>query len=472
MLDQEISNLLAFAETNLLLDELDCAQAARRIARLLKITEFMPVEAQEGVDAVASPNSLIEPLLSYALENKLVDEAGKAALKAEIMDALMLKPSEINDLFADTYAVNKQKAFDFLYDYCVKSGYVDPEECAKNDRWEAKELKSKIEIIINTMPAATTDGKYPKCALCHENEGYAGRANMRSVSTEIDGEEWFFDFSRHQYFDKHGVLVSAEHKPMAGGIDTMKKLALAADFIGQDGFVGVDSLAENGGAHNTAHEHFKTGFNQRNVPMLKQGYKLRLKSQEYPYLEMGTVDWYPTVIRFSHSNLEKTVEFAAKLIEAWKGYSDERIPNDGKSNFCSVVCRKVNGKYIFDVVLRSSALKRPRMAAEFDEIKAGALSITDLLGYVVLPNKLSEDLKTAQLYLDGTLAFDVNAKTPLHKMVERILKAQGGTVSKLEAKLNVHDEVDAVCEKILASTATFDNNTIFDFLGTLNIREL
>ena len=430
MLDQEISNLLVYGQSNLLMDELDCTQAARRICRLLNLTDFVPVDATEEAELAANPNKLLEPLLSYAVENGIVQESGTAALKAEIMDAIMLKPSEINDLFAETYAVNKQKAFDWFYDYSVKDGYVDLDECAKSDRWEAKELKSRIEIIINVMPGAVT-GKYPKCALCRENEGYS------------------------------------EHVPMKGGLDTMKKLASAAEFIGADGFVCTDSLAENGGASNTVHEHFKTGF--RSSPMLRQGNKMRLKSQEYPYLEMGVADWYSTVIRFAHSNLEKTAEFADKLIKAWKSYSDERINNKGTENFASVVCRKANGKYFFDVVLRSSAIKRPRMAADYEEIKADALSITDIMGYFVLPTKLSEDLKTAQLYLDGTLQYDIDKKIPLAKTVERLLKSQGGTVSKLEAKLNMHDEIDAVCEKILASTA-IDEQSLTAFLESLNIR--
>ena len=206
--------------------------------------------------------------------------------------------------------------------------------------------------------------------------------------------------------------------------------------------------------------------------MLRQGNKLRLKSQEYPYLEMGLVDWYSTVIRFSHSNLEKTAEFADKLIAAWKSYADEHITNDGTQNFCSAVCRKVNGKYCYDIVLRSTGIKRPRLPADYEEIKASALSITDILGYFVLPNKLSEELRTAQLYLDGTLSFDPKeTKIPLAKTVERMLKAQGGTVTKLEAKLNMHDEVDLVCEKILASTA-IDRTSLMSFLDTLGIKQL
>ncbi|MCH5154040.1 MAG: hypothetical protein J1F71_02390 [Clostridiales bacterium] len=468
MLDQEISNLLAYGETCLLLDELDSAQAARRICRLLKITDFMPLTPTEDADTATSPNKLVEPLLRYAVDNGIVGEDGVKQLKSEIMDAIMLKPSEVNDLFAGTYSVNKQKAFDFLYDYSVKSGYVDLDECAKNDRWEAKELASKIEIIINVMPQAKTE-KYPKCPLCRENEGFASRANMRTVSCDIDGEEWAFTHSRHQYFDRHGVLINPEHAPMKGGLDTMKKLAHAADFIGADGFVCCDSAAENGGALNTKHEHFKTGY--RTTPMLKQGYKMRLKSQEYPYLEMGVVDWYSTVIRFAHSSFEKVTEFADKLIRAWKGYSDEHILNDGTKNFVSLVCRKVNGKYCYDVVLRSAGLKRPRLAADYEEIKADALSITDILGYFVLPDKLSEQLKTAQLYLDGTLPYNKDAKIPLAKTVERLMKAQGGTVTKLEAKLNIHDEIDLVCEKILSSTAV-DENSLMQFLDVLDIRKM
>ncbi|MCM1368410.1 MAG: hypothetical protein NC184_06365 [Roseburia sp.] len=472
MLDKEISELLAYAQAHLLMDELDENQAARRICRLLKTDGYVKTATDpDEIDACFSPNRLLEPILKYAVEQGITDENGVAAFKSEIMDALMLKPSEVNDLFADTYAVNKQKAFDWLYDYSVKDGYVDLEACARNDRWEAKELKSKIEIIINLMPQAKPD-KYPQCALCKENEGYGDRVNMRAVATEICGEEWHFTYSRHQYFDRHGVLVNGEHTPMKGGKDTLKKLGEAADFIGADGFVGANALAENGGANITAHEHFQTGF--RSTPMLRAGIKKKLKSAEYPYLDIGLVDWYSTVLRFSYSGLEKCTEFADKLITAWKAYSDERIVNpDGKMNFCNVVCRKIDGKYCFDVMLRSNALKRPRTAAEYDEIKAGALSLTDMQGVFVLPNKLSEQLKEVQSYLDGTIPFDAkDTKKPLEKMIERLLKAQGGTVSKLEAKLNIHDEVDAVCEKILASTAVFDEHTVTPFLDSLGIRVL
>lgn len=469
MLEQEISNLLAYAQTNLLLDELDCRQAARRVCDLLKIEDFALVEPTEEADVASNPNALLAPLVSYALEQKVIDASGVQKLKADIMDAVMLKPSEINDLFGSTYSVNKQKAFDFLYDYSVKSGYVDLDECAKNDRWEAKELKSRIEIIINVMPQAQA-GKYPKCALCRENEGLGARANMRTVACDIGGEEWFFEYSRHQYFEKHGVLVNGEHTPVTDGKEALKKLALAADFIGSDGFACMDSSAENGGAHNTAHEHFKTGF--KSTPMFRRDVKTKLKSTEYPFLDMGIVDWYSTVIRFAHSNLEKTVEFADKLINAWKAYSDDRIANDGTKNFASATCRKIAGKYTFDIVLRSNALKRPRMAADYEEIKADALSVTDILGYFVLPTKLSEELKNAQLYLDGTLQFEAgNKKIPLAKTVERLLKAQGGTVSSLEAKLNIHDEIDSVCEKILASTAVFDDGTGDKFLEQMGITE-
>jgi len=91
----------------------------------------------------------------------------------------------------------------------------------------------------------------------------------------------------------------------------------------------------------------------------------------------------------------------------------------------------------------------------------------------VLPNKLSEDLKTAQLYLDGTLkAEEGGKKIPLAKTVDRLLKAQGGTVTSLEAKLNIHDEIDSVCEKILASTAVFDDKTLPDYLDGMGIRIL
>lgn len=479
MSDKEITRLLAYAETHLMLDELDRAQAVRRIVRLLKLDGYTPVELDDGenavnIDGLTSPDALIAPLIDSAVERKVITDGERKTLKAELMDALMLKPSEINDLFTDTRGVNTQKAFDFLYDYCVKSGYVDLAECAKNDRWEAKELKSRIEVIINLMPQATTDG-YPECALCYETEGLGQNANKRVVTLDIGDEEWFFTYSRHQYFDRHGVIVNKTHTAPADGAEMLKKLAAAADFIGADGFVGTNATVEGGGAKNVSHEHFQTGF--RSAPALRAETRSRYKSKEYPYIELSTVDWYNTVVRMSHSNLEKLVEFADKFITAWKGYCDDRIQNaDGKKNFVNVVARKLNGKYVFDVILRSNGLKTKRIAPEYAEIKTEALALTDVLGYVVLPNNLSEKLQQVQLYLDGTVAFDKNALPDDMKafggMIERMLKEQGGTVSKLEAKLNVHDEIDAACEKILASTAVFDSDSIKDFFVTLDINEM
>ncbi|MCH5161080.1 MAG: hypothetical protein J1G04_03520 [Clostridiales bacterium] len=470
MLDKEISNLIAYAENYLMMDRLDESSAVRRITSALHIADYTPVEPDEEVDGTGSPHAIVEKMLAYALEKGIVTQDTVAQLRAEILDAVSLKPSEINDLFADTHSVNKQKAFDFLYDYSIRNGYVDLVACAKNDRWEAKELKSKIDVIINLMPEAKVGG-YPECGLCKENMGYKDHANMRAVLADVGGEEWTFNYVRHQYFDKHGVLSNSEHVPMTAGKVMIDKLASAAEFMGSDAFVCTNAIVKDGGAKITSHEHFQTGC--RTTPMLKADIKRKLKSKEYPYLEMGLVDWYSTVIRFSHSSAEKTAEFAALIDEEWRKYSDERIVNDGTKNFCNFVVRKQNGKYIYDVVLRSNGMKKPKTSPEYGEIKTDALSITDIMGYFVLPTKLSEELKQVQLYLDGTIPFEP-ATLPaqmkhFEKMIERMLKAQGGTVTKLEAKLNVHDEVDLVCEKMLSSTAVFDNETIKPFLNTLGI---
>ncbi len=477
MLDKEITDLLAYAETHLMLDELDKARAARQIVRLLKIDGFEPASGDEtsDVDGMTSPDKLLEPLIASATERGVCTAETAAELKSEIMDALMLRPSEINDLFFDTLGVNRQKAFEFLFDYSVKSGYVDFAECQKNDRWEAKELKTRIEVIINVMPAAQVKGLYPQCALCYGNEGIGACANKRSVTVELDGEEWIYTYSRHQYFDKHGVLVNKTHTAPSSGAAMLKKLAAAADFLGQDGFVGSNAAAENGGAKNTAHEHFQTGYRQ--APEMRAAYRTRFKSKEYPYIELGTVDWYNTVIRFSHSSLEKTVEFADKLITAWQNYSDSRINNaDGKKNFVNVVVRKAAGKYVYDVILRSNGMKKQKTPSEYSELKADALGLTDLLGCIVLPTKLSETLGKVMLYLDGTTPFDKSNVpqdiVPFVSMIERMMGEAGGTVTKLEAKLNLHDEIDAACEKILSSAAVFDDETIKPFFESLGIYEL
>ena len=97
MLDKEITDLLTYAETHLMLDELDKARAARQIVRLLKLDSYSPVyEAEEGavdIDALTAPNKLLEPLIANAVERGVVKQDETAALKAELMDALILRPS-------------------------------------------------------------------------------------------------------------------------------------------------------------------------------------------------------------------------------------------------------------------------------------------------------------------------------------------------------------------------------------------
>ena len=60
---------------------------------------------------------------------------------------------------------------------------------------------------------------YPKCLLCKENEGYAGRVNHparqnhRIIPVTINHSDWFFQYSPYVYYNEHCIVFNGEHVP-------------------------------------------------------------------------------------------------------------------------------------------------------------------------------------------------------------------------------------------------------------------
>ena len=239
-----IEGLLYYAQAHLLLDDLDVVYVRNRILDELKLTDYEEYEVDyEAIEAMTAPDEVLNPIVNYAVENGIITDDQREYFGDKIMSLTMLRPSEVADMFDSLKAKSAKKAFDWLYDYSVKSDYVKSSRIARNKHWEAKGTKGKLEITINLSKPEKDNkaiakaleskaGGYPKCNICRENIGYAGRgtyrATLRYVPLELNGEEWFWQFSPYAYFNQHGIAVNTEHTPMVVNTDTLKKLF---DFI-------------------------------------------------------------------------------------------------------------------------------------------------------------------------------------------------------------------------------------------------
>ena len=123
------------------------------------------------------------------------------------------------------------------------NNYIQKTAISKNLLWEYRDGDNVLEITINLskpekdnkdimkLAKAPVDGeKYPKCALCPENEGYLGsythppRSNLRTVSLTLGGEGWSLQYSPYAYFNEHCIVFNKHHTPMQMTRQTITKL--------------------------------------------------------------------------------------------------------------------------------------------------------------------------------------------------------------------------------------------------------
>ena len=491
-----IEGLLYYAQAHLLLDDLDVVYVRNRILDELKLTDYEEYEVDyEAIEAMTAPDEVLNPIVNYAVDNGIVTEEQREYFGDKIMSLVMLRPSEVTDMFDSLKAKSAKKAFDWLYDYSVKSDYVKSSKIARNKHWEAKGTKGKLEITINLSKpekdnkaiAKALESKpngYPKCNICRENIGYAGhgtyRATLRYVPLELNGEEWFWQFSPYAYFNQHGIAVNTEHTPMAVNTDTLKKLF---DFIdgAPDYFIGCNAALPRVGGSILTHDHFQGGG--KTLPMHKAPDKIKLRNDAYPYVEASIADWYNNCIRLISDNREVLTECAGKLMDTWASYDDESVDLLSKTNeqhsTVTPIVRKVGGKYCLEIILRNNRVsdKYPdgifHAHPEYHNIKKEAIGLIEAMGLFILPARLDRQLAEVQKYLTKEVKYNAAALSEdmlVHKdMIERLLKDVGSSkVSDLEAGLIVRDEVSRVCEQILIDTAIFKPGQEAQFMQFLN----
>ena len=498
-----IENLLQYAQSHLLLDDLDVIYVRNKLMTQLKLEDYVQYETDvDAIDAMTCPDEVLEPIINYAVENGIISDGEREEFGDRIMDIVSLKPSEIVDMFDSLHSTSPAKAFDWLYDYSIKNDYVKQSKIAKNKHWEAKATKGKIEITINlSRPEKNNkdtakllkqkNSSYPPCMICRENEGYAGhgvyRQTLRTIPLTLCNEEWFWQFSPYSYFNQHGIAVNAEHTPMKVDTSTVEKLL---DFIDYNPnyFIGCNAALPIVGGSILTHDHFQAGLKQ--LPMHKAPNLKRYKSAEYPYIDTYVVDWYNSVIRLEGTSKKMMIEYAGKIIEAWKEYSDESVDIIAKTNeqhnaVTPIARKSSDGKYVVELILRNNRTSEQypdgiyHVHPEYQNIKSESIGLIEAMGLFILPGRLDRQLAEVEKYLTREIKYSRAALSDDMKihadMIEKLMK-ENQKCSAVEAALNVKDEVNRVCECILDNTAVFkkDEAGVAAFgrcLATLGILE-
>jgi len=497
--DPEIEDLIAYARAHLLLDERDMSFVRSRLISIYSLSEFTPHEPDyEIIDEHSVPDVLLEAAVILAKDSKVIKEGDEVRFGDVLMGTLCLKPSEIFDIFEALRKKNSVKAFEWIYEYAIKSNYIHYSAIAQNPHWEAKSTVGKLEVTINLArqekgveekaKKTSKSGNYPLCDICSENEGYLFKKTLRTIPVNLSGDEWFWQYSPHSYFHQHGTLIKAEHTPLKVDKDSFKALLDFNDYA-PNYFIGVNAALEGVGGSILSHNHFQGGRSA--MPSFKAPVLKNLRSSEHPYMKIEVLDWYLPTIRIIYTNKEHLANFASILQEAWDNYSDkdiDLIANTGaiKHNAIAVASRKIqDGQYALDIFLRNNRTsgKFPHgiftAQGENRAIKAESVGIIESLGHFILPPRLVEQLKKIEKFLTKESRYNVEKLTGTDMeifipIIEKLLKESSSRLSPFEANLNIKYEVNRIVEQILIDCAVFKpteegREGLWKFLASIGI---
>ncbi|MEE1073949.1 MAG: UDP-glucose--hexose-1-phosphate uridylyltransferase [Acutalibacteraceae bacterium] len=436
MVDRSIKKLICYGLSCGLITKRDEIYATNRLMEILNVDSFECEEEFCNVDL----EETLKELLDFAVETKLIEDTitHRDLFDTKLMAALMPRPSEVTDKFNELYNKSPKEATDYFYKLSCDSDYIRRYRIKKDMKWITATEYGDLDITINLSkpekdPKAIAAAKaapqagYPKGLLCRECEGYAGRLNFparqnhRIIPITINDSDWCFQYSPYVYYNEHCIVFNAEHSPMSINHATFKKLL---DFVAlfPHYFVGSNADLPIVGGSILSHDHFQGG--NYTFAMAKAPIEHSLKFKGFEDIEAGIVKWPMSVIRTRSNDPQRLIDLACKILDAWRGYTDEDAfifaeTNGEPHNTITPIARKNGEVYELDLVLRNNittdehpmGVYHPH--AELHHIKKENIGLIEVMGLAVLPARLKDEmalLKEAMLSGKDIKADEVLAK--------------------------------------------------------------
>lgn len=479
MINRLITELVSYGNRAGLVADEDQVYVTNQLLELFDVIEYEPAEVHEKRELV----EILEDLLDYAWEQGILKEntvTMRDLYDTKIMGKLTPAPSVVRRQFADLYSMDPKLATNFYYKFSQATNYIRKDRIAKDEKWVTETEYGRIDITINLSkpekdPKAIAAAKlakqtsYPKCLLCIENEGYAGRLNHparqnhRIIPITINGSQWGFQYSPYVYYNEHCIVFNSQHVPMKIERATFAKLL---DFVRQfpHYFVGSNADLPIVGGSILSHDHFQGGCYE--FAMAKAPVERQVSFAGYEDVEAGIVKWPMSVIRLSSPSIERLVDLADKILGTWRGYTDEAAfifaETDGEPhNTITPIARKRGDRFELDLVLRNNITTEEHPLgvyhphAELHHIKKENIGLIEVMGLAVLPARLKDELEhLKQAMLENR---DISDDEELSKHADWVkeLKKKYGSFDKETIDKVVQDEVGLVFGKVLEHAGVY-----------------
>lgn len=366
---------------------------------------------------------ILKGLLDIAVDKGLIEDSivNRDLFDTRLMNAITPRPGEVIRKYQELFARSPKDATDWFYKFCGDSDYIRRYRAKKDVKWTVDTDFGVLDITINlakpekdpkaiAAAAKMAQSSYPKCQLCVENMGYAGRLNhparqtLRIMPITINGSEWGFQYSPYGYYNEHCILLNGEHVPMAINEDCFKKMF---DFISQYPHYMIGSNADLPivGGSILSHDHYQGGNYE--FAMAKAPIEKAFKFKGFEDVEAGIVKWPMSVIRLRCADHKRLTQLSSKILAAWRAYTDEAAfvfaETDGvPHNTITPIARKKGDSFEIDLVLRNNITTDEHPMGvyhphkQYHHIKKENIGLIEVMGLAILPSRLVSELEAVK----------------------------------------------------------------------------
>ena len=495
MINRLINELVQYGVRTKLVDNEDRVYVTNRLLELFGQMEF----TEEAVLEERPLANILGDMCTFAYENGIIEDDTVTTtdlFDTKIMGLLTPLPSVVRSKFRELCTENSKWATDYYYAFSKNTNYIRTDRIAKDEKWITNTEYGPIDITINlskpekdprdiAKAGAAKKSGYPSCLLCMENEGYAGhvshpaRQNHRIIPIQLDGEDYFLQYSPYVYYNEHCIIFNKKHTPMKIDRAVFKKIL---EFVKQFPHYTAGSNADLPivGGSILSHDHFQGGGYV--FAMAKAPYDRTFTLPGYEDLHAGIVKWPMSVIRLQGIDIDRMVEAADYILKSWRAYTDEEAfifsETEGvPHNTITPIARMHEDLYELDLVLRNNITTEEcpwgvyHPSADLHHIKKENIGLIEVMGLAVLPARLKKEMAHLEeaVLQNRNLREDQELAKHADWVEEWIDKYE---VNENNIHTIVQDEISKVFVKVLECAGVYkrteEGQKAFDrFIGTL-----
>lgn len=482
-LQKDIKKLVTYGLDKKLIMSEDEIYTINQYLEVFRLDEYEDPDI-EGEEIILP--EILDRLTDTAYDRYIIksdDIVTRDLFDTKLMGILTPKPSQVIKEFRTYYEESPKKATEFFYEFSQDTNYIRRDRVKKDMKWKVNSPYGDIDITINLSKpekdpkaiAAAKNAKqssYPKCQLCMENEGYAGRMNHparqnhRIIPLTINDRKWGFQYSPYVYYNEHCIVFNGQHVPMKINRAAFTKLF---DFVKQfpHYFLGSNADLPIVGGSILTHDHFQGGHYE--FAMERAEIEKEFTIPGYEDVKAGIVHWPLSVIRIQSKDEKRLIDLADHILKKWRGYTDEEAyifaETEGEPhNTITPIARKKGDMYELDLTLRNNitteecplGLYHPHN--EYHHIKKENIGLIEVMGLAVLPSRLKAEMEhLSQCLIKGE---DIVSKEDLKKHAAWVEEIKGKYTDINEGNVMdiLKEEIGQVFVKVLEDAGVYKYN--------------